>query len=267
MRRLLVLSALFAVAGCGRPPVTQQLDDFKNQIFLHMSNLNNDAEVSRIDARGTRPRADVNPSIGRQFSTYTFYPDGVLLYDIECPGCRTKHMVLAYRGEPMLCPSCGSRGKEGKQDRPLITGGQTKDTLVGMYEGRVKPMFEVLKDAGKDKLAIVRYIRRQWVLDAGAKLEPRAMKQEHASYGILTDPKNFQGGLHRLDATFVATTAFVYDGTIAQLDPVSVSKLAKGDADRKTWRLGGSAALEEPLRPWNNPATLNTPNLRNYPSK
>ena len=96
MRRLLVLGALFAF-GC-RPPVGKQEEHFKDLLLLHFNNLNNEAEVAKMDAKAPRKTTDA-PSIGRQFSTYQFWHNGVILQDIECPGCKTKHLVVTYRGE------------------------------------------------------------------------------------------------------------------------------------------------------------------------
>ncbi len=275
MRRVLLLGALFAI-GC-RPPVGKQEEHFKDLLLLHFNNLNNEAELAKMDAKMGAKSPTTPPSIGRQFSTYQFWPTGVILQDIECPGCKTKHLVVTYRGEQVLCPTCGSRNKDGKVDRPMLAGGLTTDQLRGTYADRVKPMFELKGEVNKDKIAIVRYVRRHWVLDPLAKPEGVAVKtstkpEHQAAAGEISkwaggDPKTsyYSNGFHRLDGTFVGTAAFVYDGTISQIDPVSSAKIAAGTTpDRKTWKTGGSAALEEPLRPWNNPGSLDTPNVRSY---
>jgi hypothetical protein len=238
-----------------------------------MNNLNNDAELAKIDAKYPRAHADVPVSIGRQFSTYTWYPDGWILYNVECRKCKTRHLVTAYRGEEVACTSCGSPERDkatGKMLNPLVRGGLQPADLEREHKEQAKRMFEVRPDASKDLVAIVRYVRRHWMLDDRARVDISTKTQEKYPVEQFFKPHDkwaggnyYHAGYHRLDSTFVATTAFVYDGAITQLDHGTVAKMLKGETpERRSWRLGSALALEEPVRPWNAPRTLDAPKMR-----
>ncbi len=269
MLRLVAIAVVGLAVGCSRGPAEKQVQHFQDLILLHFSNLNNEAELAKIEAK-TVKGADAPMTVGRQFSTYTWHPGGFILDDIECPRCKTVHLIVTYRAEQVLCSSCGSYdGKENKTD-PLIRGGLQLADLESAFKGQVKQMFEARADAGKDKVAIIRYVRRHWLMDERGRVEVSAKAAEKFPLGTLAQregrdgAKNYYGGdFHRLDATFVGTTAFLYNGTISQIDAKSVGKMLKNEpTERKSWKFGSTLAVEEPVRPWNQPATLDSPKMK-----
>lgn len=265
--RVLALCVAVAVAGCGPAKGPQAEQHFKDLLLLHFNNLNNEAELAKMDAKRERKFPDEAPSVGRQFNTYAWHPAGAVLFDVECPRCKTQHLVVTYRGDAILCSSCGSAGKDGKAGEPLVRAGLQPADLEAKYKDGVKPMFELKGE--KEMFAIVRYVRRHWMLDNRGKIEVSAKVQEKSpieAWAKKDTDKNYYGGeYHRLDGTYVATTAFLYDGSLRQIDAATVAKLVKGESlDRKTARFGAAVAIEEAVRPWNAPRKLDTPNVRSY---
>jgi hypothetical protein len=106
-------------------------------------------------------------------------------------------------------------------------------------------------------------------MDDRARLELGSKAQQAISEFVVTDKgdKNYFGGeFHRLDGTYVATTAYGMEGGRAsQLDPKTVARLMKGEqVDPKEWRTGPTVAIEDAVRPWTQPARLETPGVRSY---
>lgn len=275
MRRSFTLAASFGLiavlAGC-KPSAAAQEQAFKDLLLVHFHGLNNEAEQLKIDAKQER-RADSPVSLGQQFSTFDWHPDGVILEDIECGSCKTKHTIVSYRGDQLICPTCGSRGRNGQftESLLLVPAGKNAKDLESLFAGKVKPMFDLKTDAKGSKIAVVRYVRRHWTMDPTARIESTALdrsgntrpeaqmaKDSLARFTGTSEGSNpaspFRGGFHRVDSTFIGTTAFVYDGEISRLDRKSIESLVGGGAvDPKTWRLGGSAAIEVPVRTWSAP--------------
>ncbi len=264
MRRLLMICAVFAVAvgiGCGPPPSDKH---FQDVVMVHFSQLNIEGETARIDAR-VKKAAATAPAGGRQYSTYSWHPEGVILEDVECNKCRTRQTVVAYRGEDVPCSSCGSPDRDkttGRMSSPLLRGGQTSQQLLDLYREKARPMFELraeLAKGTKEKVAIVRYVRQHWIIDDLGKIDISEKAMQRAG---TTSKFDTEGGYHRPDSMFIGTTAFFYTGAAQQIDSASVAKILKGEADRKLWKLGSAMPIEQPVRPWDAPRNITTPGAR-----
>ncbi len=121
-------------------------------------------------------------------------------------------------------------------------------------------MFQVISGNEKPMVALVRYVRRQHVHDPMGKVHISAKGYEKASTDSETLGREFErradkrygGGYHRPDAAWVVTTAFVYrGGSISQVDPQSVAKLAQGETvPASQMTLGTTVGLEDYVQTW-----------------
>ncbi|MBI2931475.1 MAG: hypothetical protein HYY16_07470 [Planctomycetes bacterium] len=262
MRCLLSLAAVACIVGCGRAPVEKQEQAMQDLLFLHFDNLNNESEIEKFDAKRSSPAKDVVPPLGLTFSTYMWHPQGVILSNVRCAACEARHPVLVYRSEPLACTVCGSPDRDkasGKMTAPLVRGQlQRPDLEAAFGKNNVKAMFERVSAEKGDLVAAVRYVRREWVFDdrASVVINPKALETTPAD-SLQKPDSYFSGGFHRLDAAYVATTLFMYDGDLNQIDRDTVARYLASEngvlPEAKTWRVGPAVAVEEPIRPWNAP--------------
>lgn len=262
MRRFLAL-AIFpaAMAACGGPSDRAgQEADFKNQLALHFNRLNQESAIAEIETKASlRKDAHVATSIGRTYSTYQWNPDGFILRNVEVKAAKRTVPMLVYTGSEVQLPAPAPENA-GRADAVTGLAADLTEADLKKYAKEPQPMFQVISGNEKPMVALVRYVRRQNVYDAMGKVQISAKGYEKAGTtaetlagDLETNPnKRYGGGYHRPDAAWVVTTAFVYrGGSITQVDPQSVAKLAKGETvPASQMTLGTTVGLEDYVQTW-----------------
>jgi hypothetical protein len=113
-----LLALVLPLSACGEADPHElnrmlelQVHDFKNLVRLHLNNVNHDAQMrggSDIALKVARYHEDPSQSgvTGTVVSTFVYESVGLILYDVECPICETKH-TFPYTGSEVFCPRCG----------------------------------------------------------------------------------------------------------------------------------------------------------------
>ncbi len=265
MRRILAVAFIPALlAACGPSEYKAQVADFKNQLALHFNRMNQEGAIAAMEAKAAPfKKTEEATTTGRVTSTYQWIDTGVVLRNVEAKAARTRIPLLVYSGAELNLPGAAP-GMEKPADATTVLAADLTEADLKKYDASAAPMFAIVSGEQRPIIAIVRYVRRQRVLDPQGTVQISAKGYEKAQTTpeelgpkLAADPKNYYGGgYHRPDATFVVTTAFVYrGGGIEQVDPASVTKLLAGEkVPASQMKLGATVGLETEVATWAQPA-------------
>jgi hypothetical protein len=294
MRRLTAVVGLAVVAaawGC-KPPPRQMLENLsKQELGLYFGNLNNEAELRKLDQKTPRRSVDelvTNAPVGQQYSDYVWNPDLVIVVDLPCERCGTKQIVPGYnpgKNAKVFCPTCGAGDDMGGKPVPPLLEKQVRkalpllgaDLTLEQLEQRagkdnVRRMWEPQPRANeqKDPLKIkIRYVRRQWAYDAYGTVA--GLTDEARTKGV-ADPSTFaQSSLPYESSTFVdAGTGATGSLTNVKIPPAPMEHYHYGgyhridalyigemevEFDGATLKMLGQPK-EDALRPWHHVRSL-----------